>query len=125
MSPRRLARDKVWSKISSHLASTDANKNFNARSVDVFVRLGMFHQLWLAYGDNFFQQLHRQAREEKLPLSNDAAKMRYFMLKACTISGKDLTGFFKKWGLQADAVYADIAALNLPVPTTDPSTLTD
>jgi hypothetical protein len=50
--------------------------------------------------------------------------MRYFMLKACTITGHNLTGYFKKWGLQADAaVYAEIAALNLPAPTTDPSSI--
>jgi len=125
VSPGRLVSDQVWPRITSHLASRQANKNFNADSVDVFVRLGMFQQLWLAYGDNFFQQLHRKTREEKPTLDTDAKKMRYFMLKACTISGKDLSGFFKKWGLQADAVYTEIAALNLPAPITDPSTLTD
>jgi hypothetical protein len=84
----------------------------------------MFHQLWMVYGDSFYQQLHRQTREEKPKLADDAAKMRYFMLKACTITGHNLTGYFKKWGLQADAaVYAEIAALNLPVPTTDPSSI--
>ena len=125
VSPGRLVSDQVWPRITSHLASTQANKNFNADSVDVFVRLGMFQQLWLAYGDNFFQQLHRKTREEKPTLDTDAKKMRYFMLKACEVSGNDLTGFFKKWGLQADTVYAEIAALRLSAPTTDPSTLTD
>ena len=85
----------------------------------------MFHQLWLAYGDNFFQQLHKLTREEKPVFKDDAARMRYFMLKACQISGHDLTAFFKKWGLQADSVYAEIAALHLSPPTTDPSTRLD
>ena len=125
VTPRRLVSDQVWPRITSHLASTEANKNFNADSVDVFVRLGMFQQLWLAYGDNFFQQLHKKTREEKPTLDTDAKKMRYFMLKACEVSGNDLTGFFKKWGLQADAVYTEIAALNLPAPAIDPRTLTD
>jgi len=125
VSPGRLVSDQVWPRITSHFASTQANKNFNADSVDVFVRLGMFQQLWLAYGDNFFQQLHRKTREEKPTLDTDAKKMRYFMLKACEVSGNDLTGFFKKWGLQVDTVYAEIAALRLPAPITDPSTLTD
>ena len=125
VSPGRLVSDQAWPKISSYLASEVANKNFNADSVDLFVRLGMFQQLWLAYGDNFYQQLHRQTREEKPKLTDDAAKMRYFMLKASTISGKNLTGFFKKWGLQADDVYREIAALNLPNPTTDLSALKD
>ena len=109
----------------AYLAGSDDNKNFNADSVDVFFRLYMFHQLWLAYGDNFYQQLHKITRVEKPELNTDAEKMKYFMLKACIISGKDLTGFFKKWGLQADTVYAEIAALRLSAPTTDPSTLTD
>ena len=125
VTPRRLVSDKVWPKITSYLARADANKNFNADSVDVFVRLGMFQQLWLAYGDNFYQQLHRKTREEKPTLDTDAKKMRYFMLNACEASGNDLTAFFKKWGLQADTVYAEIAALKLPAPATDPSTLTD
>lgn len=123
--PVRLVSDKVWPKITTYLNNEATNKNFNADGVDLFVRLGMFQQLWLAYGDNFYQQLHRQTREEKPQLNNDAAKMRYFMLKACTISGKNLTVFFKKWGIQADAVYSEIAALNLPAPSTDPSTLKD
>ena len=125
VTPARMVSNKIWPNVSTYLKRTDANKNFNADSVDVFLRLGMFQQLWLAYGDNFYQQLHRQAREEKPQLNNDAAKMRYFMLKACRISGHDLTAFFKKWGLQADEVYEQIAALNLPNPSPDPSTRTD
>jgi hypothetical protein len=51
--------------------------------------------------------------------------MQYFMRKACQISGNDLTGFFKKWGLKNDAAYAEIRTLNLPAPVQDPSVLTD
>jgi len=110
----------------AYLAGSNANKNFNADSVDVFLRLYMFHQLWLAYGDSFYQQLHKQTREEKPDFNHeDAAAMQYFMLKACQISGKDLTGFFKKWGLKNDSAYAAIRALNLPTPVQDPSVLTD
>ncbi len=124
-SGRALQNSGFKSKVMAYLAGSDDNKNFNADSVDVFFRLYMFHQLWLAYGDNFYQQLHKITRVEKPELNTDAEKMKYFMLKACIISGKDLTGFFKKWGLQADTVYAEIAALRLSAPTTDPSTLTD
>ncbi len=123
--PPRLVINDVWTAISNHLGNTDANKDFNADSVDVFVRRGMFQQLWIAYGDNFYHQLQKKTREDKPALNTDAEKMRYFMLKACAISGQNLTGFFKKWGLQADAVYREIAAMRLPAPTTDPSTLQD
>ena len=125
VTPDRLSQNDVKTKAMAYLAAADANKNFNADSVDVWIRLCMFHQLWLAYGDNFFQQLHKLTREEKPVFKDDAARMRYFMLKACQISGHDLTAFFKKWGLQADSVYAEIAALHLSPPTTDPSTRLD
>ena len=125
VTPARMVSDKTWPKVLTYLEKTDANKNFNDSSVDVFLRLGMFQQLWLVYGDNFFQQLHRQTREEKPIMGDDEAKMRYFMLKASKISGKDLTGFFKKWGLKNVLAYAEIRALNLPAPVQDLSLLTD
>lgn len=125
--PNSLSSDTAFiNRVKAHLASSDANKNFNADSVDVWIRLYMFHQLWLAYGDSFYQQLHKQTREEKPDFNHeDAAAMQYFMRKACQISGKDLTGFFKKWGLKNDSAYAAIRALNLPAPVQDPSVLTD
>ena len=125
VTPAGLANDTAKNSTLAYLAQANAAKNFNTDNISVWVKLYMFHQLWLAYGDSFYQQLHKITRKEKPTLDTDAKKMRYFMLKACVISGKDLTVFFKKWGLQADAVYADIAALNLSSPTTDPSTLTD
>ena len=125
VTPDRLTQNDVKTKAMAYLAAADANKNFNADSVDVWIRLCMFHQLWLAYGDSFYQQLHKLTREEKPVFKDDAARMRYFMLKACQISGHDLTAFFKKWGLQADSVYAEIAALHLSPPPTDPSTRLD
>lgn len=111
------------------LALTNPDKDFNANTQMAdgnFTRLFMFHQLWLAFGDPFYIKLHQQTRLEKPVLSADADKMRYFMLKACTISGKDLTYFFREWGFRVDAsVYAEIAALRLPQPTVEPSTLKD
>jgi hypothetical protein len=70
-------------------------------------------------------------RVENPTLANDDARMRYFMLKACSISGKNLSTFFQKWGLNLSTsaattqIYADMAALGLPAPSTDPSTLQD
>lgn len=121
----------ITNKALSYLADTASNKNFNdAAGVinDPFVRLMLFHQLWLAFGDAFYITLHKQTRMEKPVFSStdNAGKMRYFMLKACSISGKDLTRFFKKWGMPvAQQVYDEIAALHLPGPDVDPSTLTD
>jgi len=86
----------------------------------------MFQQLWLEYGDGFFQQLHKQVREESPDITERAGKMRYFMLQACQISGNALGPFFRKWGLQVDdAVYNEITALGLPLPETDLAASTD
>jgi hypothetical protein len=84
----------------------------------------MFRQLSLAFGDDFYRNLHKAARKDKISLSGDQEKMRYFMLKACSVSGKNLSNFFKQWGLPVpQSVYDEITALNLPAPVVDPSTL--
>ena len=127
VTPNRLQQDKTWSRaVQPYLRLPAAQKNFNADAVDVWMRLYMFHQLWLAFGDHFFQQLHRQTREELPDLPTQAAQMRYFMVKACKISGQDLTGFFQTWGLRPQAsVWTEIKALQLPPPAKDLSTLND
>lgn len=124
ITPSRLKKDNVWPKVDAYFAKPDAERDFNAGGTDVWVRLCMFHQLWMAYGDGFYHQLHKAARAEKPSLAGDAAKMKWFMLKACSISGHDLTAFFRKWGLKPDeSAYTAITALNLPAPATEPSTL--
>ena len=124
ITPSRLKKDNIWPKVDTYFAKSDAERNFNSNSADVWVRLCMFHQLWMAYGDAFYHKLHKAVRQEKPSLSGDAAEMRWFMLKACEIAGHDLTFFFRKWGLPAEeSVYTAIAALQLPAPATEPSTL--
>lgn len=129
ISPSRLKRGNNWPAALAYLADNSASKDFNSNVTpinDPFIRLCMFHQLWLAYGDNFYIQVHKKARTDNPTVSSDIDKMRWFMLAACTISGKDLTNFFKKWGLKPGAsVYSEIAALSLPQPTVDPSTLSE
>lgn len=127
VTPSRLKRDNVWPQALTFLANNKRNKDFNGSfSNDVWIRLCMFQQLWLAYGDNFYKQLHKQTRVELPAVSTDEQKMRYFMLKACTISGHNLTNFFKKWGFKVNAsIYTEIANLGLPQPTVEPSTLSE
>jgi len=133
----RLVNDGTWPKVFTYLGKADGTKDFNGSTsyanplTDVWIRLAMFQQLTLAYGDNFYRTLSKNMRVENPTLSNDDDKLRYFMLKACNISGKDLSNFFKKWGLNLSTaaattqIYSDMAALGLPAPTTDPSTLQD
>lgn len=113
-----------WNSIMNYLAQPQASKNFNASSVSLFMRLGMFHQLWLAYGDAFYHTLHKRVREEAPSSGTDEVEMRTFMLYACQISGKNLGQFFRNWGLNVNqSVYEEINALGYPAPATDPSTL--
>jgi hypothetical protein len=126
ITPSRLRRDNVWAKVDTYLALPDSGRDFNGSGADVWVRLAMFHQLWLAFNNSFYHQLHKQVRLEKPSLANDQAKMRYFMLAACNISGKDLSDFFRKWGFKVpDTVYGEIAALGLPAPAVNITTLQD
>ncbi|MGM9475742.1 M60 family metallopeptidase [Pedobacter sp. GSP4] len=133
----RLVNDGVWAKAFTYLDKPAGTKDYNGATSyanplsDLFIRLCMFQQLTLAYGDNFYRTLAKDMRVENPTLANDDARMRYFMLKACSISGKNLSNFFQKWGLNLSSsaattqIYADMAALGLPAPTTDPSTLQD
>jgi hypothetical protein len=122
----RLKTSNIWSKAVTFLAQPDATRDFNVSTSDVFVRLCMFQQLYLAFGDAFYIGQHKAYRFEKPTLADDTAKMRWFMLNACKTSGKDLGGFFKKWGLKVpQTVYDEITALNLPAPATDLTLLQD
>lgn len=133
----RLVNDGTWPKVFTYLGKADGTKDFNGSTsyanplTDVWIRLAMFQQLTLAYGDNFYRTLSKNMRVENPTLSNDDDKLRYFMLKACNISGKNLSNFFTKWGLNLSTaaattqIHTDMAALGLPAPTIDPSTLQD
>lgn len=124
ITPNRLQRDKAWSaKMDPYFAKTVRRYNTDP-DLGPFGQLCMLQQLWLAYGDAFFQKLHQRAREEKPSFANDEERMSYFMLTSCKVSGNNLTVFFEQWGMPVpQSVYDQIAALNLPAPSTEPSTL--
>lgn len=86
-------------------------------SQDVFVRLGMFWQLHLAYennytyemlknnndaepsNDSYFAKMNRAYRDTNAE-TND--KDQLLIRRASDAAGKDLRGFFASWGLVAD-----------------------
>lgn len=113
-----------WNNVMAYLAQPDSVKNYNAGSMDNYVKLGMWQQLWLAYGDSFYHALHKRTRDEGISPANDSDEMRLMMRYATEISGENLSRFFKKWGLPLDQASFDaIDAMGYPVPVTDPSTL--
>jgi|GEM_PF-163266 len=124
ITPTRLTKDNVWPQVQTYLNST-GTKNFDSQGV--WVKLAMFHQLWLAYGDSFYTRLYRSVREDTGSYTSSDAKKKNFLLKACQFSGFDLTSFFQAWGIQDNSlnIYASIAALNLPTPPYDLSLQTD
>ncbi len=127
MRNRRLAQEGVWNRMRTYMAQPIAQRNYNAESTDVFLRLGMLQQLRLAFGPRFFPDLHKRTRME-LPdqSATDVEKMRYFMTRASQVSGRNLGPFFREWGMPVpQSVYDEITALGLPLPTRDPTTVTD
>jgi len=111
-----------WDKTIAYLEDTSSVKNYNGS--ENYVKLGLWNQFQVAYGDSFYHAIHKMTREQKIVPNGDSAEVRLLMLYASQISGQDLTTFFKKWNLQVNpSVYQEIAALNLPKPATDPSEL--
>ncbi|MET2983706.1 M60 family metallopeptidase [Aureibaculum conchae] len=124
----RMKRENRWGEITTYLALSDTDRSFNSDKASVWVRLGMFYQLHLAFGDDFYKILHKAVREENQTINNDEDRMRTFMIHACKASNKDLTAFFKKWGLKfsgVENVYTQIQDLGLSTPSEDLTLLTD
>lgn len=129
--PTRLTSQNEWNNTITYLARPESERNFNGSNASVWTRLCMFQQLKLAFSDSFYHELHSQARRETIRPTTTDTRMRWFMLKACSISGKNLTSFFQKWGMKlsnqtaTDAVFIEIAALGLPNPSQDLTLLSD
>ncbi|MEU6660076.1 M60 family metallopeptidase [Streptomyces sp. NPDC046821] len=107
------------------------------KSFGAYERLVPLRQLELAFGEDFWPKLHQLVRAEHqddAPVedyTNDPVinGRQYLALAsyASRVAGHDLTDFFvHKWALPIDAAGVDaLAALKLPQPPVDPSTLTD
>lgn len=96
----RLETDNVYTRIFNYL-NNDQSKNFD-RQGD-FVKLGMFWQLELAFGEDFYPKLHKLYREEGKNLLTEQEKRQYFIQSASKISQTNLTPFFEKWGIEVTA----------------------
>ncbi|MEU5091606.1 M60 family metallopeptidase [Streptomyces sp. NPDC021356] len=102
-----------------------------------YEQLVPLRQLELAFGDDFWPRLHRLVRTEHQhdapvedydhPPAVEARQYRALATYASRTAGRDLTDFLVgKWAMPIDARgIAEIAALNLPKPDMDPSTLSD
>ncbi|MFB4419743.1 M60 family metallopeptidase [Streptomyces sp. QL37] len=99
------------------------------KSFGAYEKLVPLRQLELAFGDDFWPRLHRLVREENPQSDSTESAKRYRALATYSsrIAGYDLSEFFiGTWAFPIDATgRAELAALNLPAPPVDPSTLTD
>ncbi|TXR62801.1 wall-associated protein [Bacillus sp. AY18-3] len=108
----RLEQEGRYEAAFAYLGKPDAQEK-----MDVFEKLVMFWQLHLAYGDQFYPNLHQMYRllhDTELPKS-DEEKKQMFIYMASKVAGQNLIPFFNKWGLIAnDATREKIEKLNLP-----------
>ncbi|MFF9511955.1 M60 family metallopeptidase [Streptomyces sp. NPDC014724] len=99
------------------------------KSFGAYEKLVPLRQLELAFGEDFWPRLHKLVREENPQSQYTENDKRYRALATYSsrVAGHDLTDFFvNTWAFPIDATgRAELAALNLPKPPVDPSTLTD
>ncbi|PFJ27368.1 wall-associated protein [Bacillus anthracis] len=108
----RLEQEGRYEAAFAYLGKPDAQEKMNE-----FEKLVMFWQLHLAYGDQFYPNLHQMYRllhDTELPKS-DEEKKQMFIYMTSKVVGQNLIPFFDKWGLSAnDATREKIKKLNLP-----------
>ncbi|HHK5540266.1 wall-associated protein [Bacillus cereus] len=108
----RLEQEGRYEGAFAYLGKPDAQEK-----MDVFEKLVMFWQLHLAYGEQFYPNLHQMYRllhDTELPKS-DEEKKQMFIYMTSKVAGQNLIPFFEKWGLFAnDATREKIEKLNLP-----------
>ncbi|WP_181799195.1 M60 family metallopeptidase [Kitasatospora acidiphila] len=118
--PSRLAADGTPEAVRGYLAKPAAARNYDAEDGDPFVRLAMFEQLRLAFGDRFYPELHKLTRRAE----QAADPEQYLVLNASRVAGRNLAGFFSAWGVPVtDQTKAELAALGLPAPDQDPAAM--
>ncbi|MBF7150896.1 M60 family metallopeptidase [Bacillus toyonensis] len=112
--PTRLEAERYYDKAFAYLKQTDKEyKNID----DLFVKLVMLWQLHLAYGEDFYPNLHklyRELPEDQLP-KTDEEKRQAFIYNTSKVAKQNLLPFFDQWGLKAsEETRQKIEALNNP-----------
>ncbi|OSM11042.1 hypothetical protein BTH38_22375 [Bacillus toyonensis] len=112
--PTRLESEGDYNRAFAYLKQTNKEyKNID----DVFVKLVMLWQLHLAYGDDFYPNLHklyRETPEDQLP-KTDEDKIQTFIYNTSKIAKQNVLPFFDQWGLKAtQETRQKVEALNNP-----------
>lgn len=113
--PTGLEYDGRYERAFTYLNKPQSEKDYN-KIDDVFVKLVMFWQLDLAFGEDFYPKLHQLYRampNEELPKTDDE-QIQGFIYNTSKVAQKNLLPFFDKWGLKASPeTRQKIEALNL------------
>jgi hypothetical protein len=80
----------------------------------------MFEQLRKGLGDDFYKELHKYYRRHPLSFApgadENSVRIQQFILRSSLVSGKDLSQFFRAWGLSVTNDTArQIQAKSLPL----------
>ncbi|MDM7892423.1 M60 family metallopeptidase [Curtobacterium caseinilyticum] len=121
--PNRLDTAEVRRKAAAYFALPEDERSFD-RQDDVWLRLLMFDQLRRAFGEDVYARAAQQVRVDRqlgapvVPTSDVAAAEQVFARTMATVTGRDLSGFFAKWGVRlTDETRA--AMTDLPEPSFD------
>ncbi|MEK4867978.1 M60 family metallopeptidase [Bacillus sp. FSL E2-8895] len=115
--PTRLEKEKKYDRAFAYLKQTDKDyKNID----DLFVKLVMLWQLNLAYGEDFYPNLHklyRELPENQFP-KTDEGKRQAFIYNTSKVAKQNLLPFFDQWGLKAsEETRGKVETLNYPTLT--------
>ena len=66
------------------------------------LRFLLWEQFFIVFGDQFYKNLHRIVREEKVTGGSEDERRAYLIWKASQVSGYDLTDFFNLWGIRVN-----------------------
>ncbi|MEK7019601.1 M60 family metallopeptidase [Bacillus sp. FSL R9-9410] len=117
--PSNLENDGRYESAFTYLNKPQSEKDYN-KIDDVFIKLVMFWQLDLAFGEDFYPKLHQLYRampNEELPKTDDE-QIQGFIYNTSKVAQKNLLPFFDKWGLKASSeTRQKIEALNLQTVT--------
>lgn len=117
--PSRLEKNGAYEKAFTYLNKPQSEKDYN-KIDDGSIKLTMFWQLDLAFGEEFYPKLHQLYRsipKEELPKTSDE-KIQSFIYNTSKVAKQNLLPFFDKWGLMASAeTRQKIEALNYPTVT--------
>lgn len=93
--------DRCWAKIQTYL--NQGSRDWDGQK-DVWIRLGMFWQLHLAFGPTFYSRYARESRALRgYPGSAKAEKQARVVIETSRVAGRNLIPFYEKWGMPITA----------------------